>query len=144
MKKKKGYSIFSSILISSNKKDILDSITLPRWKKKKEILDSVILSFVLILITFNDERKIRDILFSSILISFAHLYRVFFQLICHNSNIFYNGKKYPLLFSYDERKILWRSLLSYYGKGIFLILSICYIFCKKERESLDSNIFYSF
>lgn len=105
----------------------------------------MILSFVLILITFNDERKIRDILFSSILISFAldHLYRVFFQLICHNSNIFYNGKKVPSTILLCERKIL--SLLSYYGKGIFLILSICYgIFCKKERESLDSNIFYSF
>lgn len=121
MKKKKGYSIFSSILISSNKKDILDSITLPRWKKK-DILDSVILSFVLILITFNDERKIRDILFSSILIFFAHLYRVFFQLICHNSNIFYNGKKVP------STILLWR-------KRDTLTLSIILLW---QRNILDS------
>lgn len=93
-------------------------------KKKKDILDSVILSFVLILITFNDERKIRDILFSSILISFAldHLYRVFFQLICHNSNIFYNGKKV------SSTILLWR-------KRDTLTLSIILLW---QRNILDS------
>lgn len=61
----KKKDILSSHLIFSNKKDILDSITLPRWKKKKDILDSMILSFVLILITFNEIKE-------RFVISFSH------------------------------------------------------------------------
>lgn len=104
-KKKKGIlssGFLSSILISSN-------------KKKKKIFS--------ILLTYRDEkkryswRKIRDILFSSILISFnsdtldyltvaKEWYSWFCLLSTHLSNIFYKGKKkYLLLFYYSKRKI---------------------------------------